>query len=163
MAPDGAQEGKAQDWHKSGSKVRLVNISAPFIQRPVATSLIAAAFLVFGIVAYFNLPVAALPQVDFPTIQVSAALPGASPETMASNVATPLERQFSLITGISQMTSVSSNGSTSVTLQFELSRKHRRRRPGRAVGHQRRQRATAVQPAGRAERSGRSTRPTRRS
>ncbi len=99
-----------------------MNISAPFIQRPVATSLIAAAFLVFGIIAYLNLPVAALPQVDFPTIQVSAALPGASPETMASNVATPLERQFSLITGVTQMTSVSSNGSTTVTLQFELSR-----------------------------------------
>jgi HAE1 family hydrophobic/amphiphilic exporter-1 len=99
-----------------------VNISAPFIRRPVATSLIAAAFLVFGLVAYFNLPVAALPQVDFPTIQVSASLPGASPETMASNVATPLERQFSLINGITQMTSVSANGSTQVTLQFELSR-----------------------------------------
>ena len=99
-----------------------MSISSPFIRRPVATSLIAAAFLVFGIVAYFNLPVAALPEVDFPTIQVSAALPGASPETMASNVATPLERQFSLITGVTQMTSVSSNGSTSVTLQFELSR-----------------------------------------
>ena len=99
-----------------------MNISAPFILRPVATSLIAAAFLVFGLVAYFNLPVAALPQVDFPTIQVSASLPGASPETMASNVATPLERQFSLITGISQMSSVSSVGSTSITLQFELTR-----------------------------------------
>jgi len=99
-----------------------VNLSAPFIRRPVATSLIAAAFLVFGLVAYFNLPVAALPQVDFPTIQVSAALPGASPETMASNVATPLERQFSLITGITQMTSVSASGTTSVTLQFDLSR-----------------------------------------
>jgi len=82
----------------------------------------AAAFLVFGLVAYFNLPVAALPQVDFPTIQVSASLPGASPETMASNVATPLERQFSLITGVTQMTSASSSGSTTVTLQFELSR-----------------------------------------
>ena len=99
-----------------------MNISAPFIRRPVATSLIAAAFLVFGLVAFFNLPVAALPQVDFPTIQVSAALPGASPETMASNVATPLERQFSLIAGITQMTSVSANGSTSVTLQFDLNR-----------------------------------------
>jgi HAE1 family hydrophobic/amphiphilic exporter-1 len=99
-----------------------VNLSAPFIRRPVATSLIAAAFLVFGIVAYFNLPVAALPQVDFPTIQVSASLPGASPETMASNVATPLERQFSLINGVTQMTSSSSNGSTSITLQFELTR-----------------------------------------
>jgi len=99
-----------------------VSLSSPFIRRPVATSLIAAAIFVFGLVAYFNLPVAALPQVDFPTIQVSASLPGASPETMASNVATPLERQLSLIAGVTQMTSVSSNGSTSVTLQFELSR-----------------------------------------
>ncbi len=74
-----------------------MNISAPFIKRPVATSLMAAAFFVLGIVAYFALPVAALPQVDFPTIQVQANLPGASPETMASNVAQPLERQFSLI------------------------------------------------------------------
>jgi HAE1 family hydrophobic/amphiphilic exporter-1 len=100
-----------------------VNPSAPFIRRPVATSLIAAAVLVLGIVAYFNLPVAALPTVDFPTIQVSANLPGASPETMASNVATPLERQFSSIPGLAQLTSVSSTGSTNVTLQFELSRK----------------------------------------
>ncbi|HEX4181686.1 MAG TPA: efflux RND transporter permease subunit, partial [Caulobacteraceae bacterium] len=99
-----------------------MSISSPFIRRPVATSLIAAAFLVFGLVAFFNLPVAALPQVDFPTISVSASLPGASPETMASNVATPLERQFSLIPGITQMTSVSSLGSSSVTLQFDLSR-----------------------------------------
>ena len=98
-----------------------MSISSPFIKRPVATALIALAFLVIGIVAYINLPVAALPNVDFPTIQISAQLPGASPETMASNVATPLERQFSLIPGISQMTSVSSSGSTAVTLQFELS------------------------------------------
>ncbi|MBV9510409.1 MAG: efflux RND transporter permease subunit, partial [Caulobacteraceae bacterium] len=99
-----------------------MSLSSPFIRRPVATSLIAAAILVFGLVAYFNLPVAALPEVDFPTIQVSASLPGASPETMASNVATPLERQFSQIAGVSEMTSVSSNGQTSVTLQFDLSR-----------------------------------------
>ena len=99
-----------------------MSLSAPFIRRPVATSLIAAALLVFGIVAFLNLPVAALPQVDFPTIQVSANLPGASPETMASNVATPLERQFSLIAGVTQMTSVSAIGSTTVTLQFDLSR-----------------------------------------
>jgi HAE1 family hydrophobic/amphiphilic exporter-1 len=99
-----------------------VNLSSPFIRRPVATSLIAAAILVFGIVAYFNLPVAALPQVDFPTIQVNANLPGASPETVASNIATPLERQLSLIPGVTQMTSVSANGSTSITIQFELSR-----------------------------------------
>ncbi|MEI9914721.1 MAG: efflux RND transporter permease subunit [Methylovirgula sp.] len=97
-----------------------MNLSSPFIQRPVATTLIAIGFLLVGIVGYLNLPVAALPNVDFPTIQVSALLPGASPETMASNVATPLERQFSLIPGISQMTSVSALGSTSITLQFEL-------------------------------------------
>ncbi|HEY0225304.1 MAG TPA: efflux RND transporter permease subunit, partial [Mycobacterium sp.] len=97
-----------------------MNLSSPFIHRPVATTLIAIAFLLVGIVGYVNLPVAALPNVDFPTIQVSTLLPGASPETMASNVATPLERQFSLIPGISQMTSVSALGSTSITLQFEL-------------------------------------------
>jgi HAE1 family hydrophobic/amphiphilic exporter-1 len=99
-----------------------VSLSSPFIRRPVATSLIAAAIFVFGLVAYFNLPTAALPQVDFPTISVSASLPGASPETMASNVATPLERQFSQIPGVTQMTSSSTYGSTSVTLQFDLSR-----------------------------------------
>jgi HAE1 family hydrophobic/amphiphilic exporter-1 len=99
-----------------------MNISATFIRRPIATSLIAAAFLAIGIICYVRLPVAALPQVDAPTIQVNANLPGASPETMASNVAQPLERQFSLITGVSQMTSSSSLGSTQVTLQFELGR-----------------------------------------
>jgi HAE1 family hydrophobic/amphiphilic exporter-1 len=98
-----------------------VNLASPFIHRPVATSLLAIAVLLVGIVAYNMLPVAALPNVDFPTIQVSTSLPGASPETMASNVATPLERQFSLIPGITQMTSVSAFGSTSITLQFSLS------------------------------------------
>ncbi len=99
-----------------------MSISSPFIKRPVATSLIAAAFLVVGIICYFQLPVSALPQVDFPTIQVQANLPGASPETMASNVATPLERQLSLIPGVTQLTSSSSLGQTQVVLQFELSR-----------------------------------------
>ena len=99
-----------------------MNISAPFIRRPIATSLIAAAFLVLGIVAFFNLPVAALPEVDFPTIQVSASLPGARPYTTASNIAQPLERQFSQIPGVTEMTSVSSLGSSSITVQFELSR-----------------------------------------
>jgi HAE1 family hydrophobic/amphiphilic exporter-1 len=98
------------------------NLSAPFIRRPVATALIAIGFLLVGIVAYINLPVAALPEVDFPTLQISVGLPGASPETMASNVATPLERQFATVQGLSQMTSVSSLGSTSVTLQFQLNR-----------------------------------------
>jgi HAE1 family hydrophobic/amphiphilic exporter-1 len=99
-----------------------VSISAPFIRRPVATALIAIAFLLVGIVAYISLPVAALPQVDFPTLQITVSLPGASPETMASNVATPLERQFATVQGLSQMTSVSSLGSTSITLQFQLNR-----------------------------------------
>jgi hydrophobe/amphiphile efflux-1 (HAE1) family protein len=97
-----------------------LNLSAPFIKRPVATTLMAFAFLLVGIVAYNSLPVAALPNVDFPTLQISTSLPGASPETMASNVATPLERQFSLIPGIYQLTSVSSLGSTSITVQFNL-------------------------------------------
>ena len=99
-----------------------MNPSSGFIRRPVATTLLAVALLLLGIVAYPLLPVAPLPQVDFPTIQVSASLPGASPETMASNVATPLERQFSLIPGLDQMTSSSALGSTQITLQFILSR-----------------------------------------
>ena len=99
-----------------------MSISSPFIKRPVATSLIAAAFLVVGLVCYFQLPVSALPQVDFPTIQVQANLPGASPETMASNVATPLERQLSLIPGVTQLTSSSNLGQTQILLQFELNR-----------------------------------------
>src|SRR5690348_10371164 len=98
------------------------NFSAPFIRRPVATSLITLAIALSGIVAFRLLPVAPLPQVDFPTINANANLPGASPETMASAVATPLERQFSRIAGVTQMTSSSSLGSTNVTLQFDLSR-----------------------------------------
>src|SRR5579864_3186797 len=98
------------------------NFSAPFIRRPVATTLITVAIALSGIVAFRLLPVAPLPQVDFPTINVGANLPGASPETMASAVATPLERQFSRIAGVTQMTSSSSLGSTNVTLQFDLAR-----------------------------------------
>jgi multidrug efflux pump len=99
-----------------------LNISAPFIRRPVATSLLAAAILLSGILAYWRLPVAPLPRVDFPTIQVSASLPGASPETMASSVATPLERRFGRIAGLTEMTSSSTLGATSITLQFDLDR-----------------------------------------
>src|SRR5438874_3487220 len=98
------------------------NFSAPFIRRPVATSLITFAILLSGVVAFRFLPVAPLPQVDFPTIAVGAGLPGASPETMASAVATPLERFFGRIAGITQMTSTSQLGSTQVVLQFDLSR-----------------------------------------
>ncbi len=98
------------------------NFSLPFIRRPVATSLITVAILLSGIVAFRFLPVAPLPQVDFPTISVGANLPGASPETMASAVATPLERQFGRIAGVTQMTSSSGLGSTGITLQFDLNR-----------------------------------------
>src|SRR5216117_339607 len=97
-------------------------ISAPFIRYPIGTSLMMAGILFVGVVAYPLLPVAPLPQVDFPTIQVSASLPGGSPETMASSVAQPLERQLAQIPGIAQMTSTSSLGSTAITLQFELNR-----------------------------------------
>jgi multidrug efflux pump len=99
-----------------------MNISAPFIKRPVGTSLLAAALLLSGALAFSFLPVAPLPQVEFPTISVGAGLPGASPETMASAVATPLERQFGRIAGINQMTSTSQLGSTSITLSFDLNR-----------------------------------------
>ncbi|MDQ8728543.1 efflux RND transporter permease subunit [Bradyrhizobium sp. LHD-71] len=97
-------------------------ISSAFIRRPIATSLLMAGILFVGIVAYPALPVAPLPQIDFPTIQVSASLPGASPDTMASSVAQPLETQFTQIAGISEMTSTSSLGTTSITIQFNLDR-----------------------------------------
>ena len=99
-----------------------MHLSAPFIQRPVATSLLSLALLMAGSVAYSLLPVASLPDVDYPVIGVGAGLPGASPETMASAVATPLERQFGRIAGVNQMTSTSSLGSTNVTLQFDINR-----------------------------------------
>jgi multidrug efflux pump len=99
-----------------------MHLSAPFIQRPVATSLLSLALLLAGSVAYSLLPVASLPNVDFPVIGVGAGLPGASPETMASSVATPLERQFGRIAGVNQMTSSSSLGSASVALQFDINR-----------------------------------------
>src|ERR1700686_4421455 len=99
-----------------------MNISAPFIKRPVATSLLTIAVLIAGAIAYILLPVAPLPDVDFPTIQVNAQLPGASPETMGSSVATPLEKQFGRIAGVTEMTSSSGLGSTNVTLQFDLNR-----------------------------------------
>ncbi|WP_316229594.1 multidrug efflux RND transporter permease subunit [Bradyrhizobium sp. SZCCHNR1070] len=97
-------------------------ISAPFIRYPIGTSLLMAGILFVGLVAYPLLPVAPLPQVDFPTIQITATLPGASPETMATSVAQPLERQFAQIPGIAQMTSTSYLGTASVTIQFDLSR-----------------------------------------
>ena len=99
-----------------------INFSAPFIQRPVATSLLSFALILAGVLAYTLLPVASVPQVEYPSISVSASLPGADPETMASAVATPLERQFSRIAGINEMTSASATGGTNITMQFDLDR-----------------------------------------
>ena len=115
--------------HASGDSNRarpggltLMNISSPFIHRPVATTLLTVAIALAGAVAFRYLPVSPLPQIDFPTISVAAQLPGASPEIMASSVATPLERQFGRIAGVTEMTSSSYLGTTVVTLQFELDR-----------------------------------------
>src|SRR5207249_7047689 len=101
---------------------RRMSISSPFIHRSVATTLLTVAVAFAGALAYFMLPVSPLPQVEFPTIQVSAALPGASPETMASAVAMPLERQFGRIAGVTDVTSTSALGSTTIVLQFDLGR-----------------------------------------
>jgi multidrug efflux pump len=97
-----------------------MNLSKIFIDRPIATLMLMLAVVMLGGAAYPLLAVSALPRVDFPTIQVSASYPGASPETMAALLAAPLERQFSQIPGVTELTSTSSSGSTSVTLQFEL-------------------------------------------
>jgi hydrophobe/amphiphile efflux-1 (HAE1) family protein len=99
-----------------------VNLSSPFIKRPIATTLFTAAVALAGVAAFPFLPVSPLPQVDYPTINISASLPGASPEIMASSVATPLEREFGRIAGVSEMTATSTGGQTSVTLQFDLNR-----------------------------------------
>ncbi len=99
-----------------------MSISEPFVRRPIATSLLMGGIFLVGLVVYPLLPVAPLPQVDFPTIQVSAQLPGASPETMAATVAQPLEYQFAQISGLSQMTSTNLLGTSQITLQFDLNR-----------------------------------------
>src|SRR6201985_3847516 len=99
-----------------------MSLSSPFITRPIGTTLLTIALAITGAIAFAVLPVAPLPQVDFPTISVSASLPGASAQIMASSVATPLERQLGHIAGVSEMTSSSSLGSTSITLQFDLNR-----------------------------------------
>src|SRR5436309_10805135 len=99
-----------------------MNISEPFIRRPIATTLLTIAIALAGAVAFRLLPVSPLPQVDFPTINVGAQLPGASPQTMASAVATPLERRFGRIAGLAQMTSTSTLGSVGINLQFDLDR-----------------------------------------
>src|SRR3989442_12831296 len=112
---------EANQNEKSKSKTRH-GISELFINRPITTTLVMVAFVLFGLLGYRALPVSDLPTVDYPTISVNASLPGANPETMAASVATPLERQFSGIAGIDSINSSNSQGSTSVTLQFNLSR-----------------------------------------
>src|SRR5215475_8326514 len=99
-----------------------MNISKPYIHRPVATALLTVAVAMAGVIAFNVLPISPLPQVDFPTISVYAMLPGASPETMASAVATPLERQFGRIAAVTEMTSSSYLGSSGIALQFDLAR-----------------------------------------
>src|SRR5690348_15692499 len=99
-----------------------MNLSEVFIRKPIATSLLMLAIAVFGVLSYLALPVSDLPNVDFPTLTVSASLPGADPETMANSVATPLERQFTSIAGLDSMVSMNSMGSSSITLQFDLAR-----------------------------------------
>src|SRR6059058_1862200 len=99
-----------------------MNVSEPFIQRPIATSLLMAGVLLMGLLGYTLLPISSLPPVDFPTIQVTAQYPGASPDVMASSVTTPLERQFGQISGLAMMTSVSSFANANITLQFNLDR-----------------------------------------
>ena len=124
-----------------------MNVSEIFIRKPIGTSLLMAGILVFGIASYQLLPVAALPTVDFPTITVSATLPGASPDTMASSVATPLEQQFATIPGLAQMTSTSGLGTTSITLQFDLNRNIDGARRRRADRDQRGERSIAERSA----------------
>ena len=112
-----------------------MNLSRIFIERPIMTALVSFAILLFGIVAFRALPVAALPSVDYPTIQVQAALPGANPETMASSVATPLEREFSTIAGIESMCSTNSQGSDADHDSVRSRPQYRCGRAGRAVRH----------------------------
>jgi len=119
-----------------------MSLSSAFIRRPVATALFIVAIVLLGGTAYTMLPVAALSNVSFPTISVTAQLPGADPKTMASSVATPLEKQFGQIPYLTQMTSTSSLGYTSIILQF-AERRHQRRRAARAGSHQRRIRPIA--------------------
>ncbi len=114
--------GRRPAAHQNQLGAPRLNISEVFIRRPIATSLLMAGIALFGVVAYRGLAVSDLPSVDFPTIQVSVGLPGADPTTMASAVATPLERQFTSIAGLDSMTSTSSTGNTQITLQFDLDR-----------------------------------------
>ena len=132
-----------------------MNLSAPFILRPIATALLMVGLLLCGLAAYPLLPVGALPNVNYPTIQISAQLPGADPQTMASSVATPLEQQFSQIPGVTQLTSSSALGVAQLTVQFDLSAHRRQRRRRRPRGDQRREPAICRRTSPIRRRSGR--------
>src|SRR5262249_12211911 len=121
-APARRLGGRGEARRSPRGAAALVTSPAPLIRRPVATPLVMLAILLFGVVGYRELPVSDLPNVDLPTLVVTASLPGASPETMASSVATPLERQFTTIAGLGSMNSVNVLGGTQITLQFDLSR-----------------------------------------
>ena len=133
-----------------------MNVSAPFILRPIATTLLMIGLSAIGLIAYALLPIAGVPQVDIPTIQVTAHLPGASAETMATSVAAPLERQLALISGVTSLSSTSSLGQTAITVEFDL---------GRSVDGAAQDVQTAINAAGgdAAEEPSRARRPTRRS
>ena len=122
MTPQDFDSEGAPRRHRFGPDFLPVNLSAPFIRRPVATTLLTLAIALAGLIAFRLLPVAPLPEVDLPVVVVRASMPGASPETMAATVATPLERALGRIAGVTEMTSSSSLGSTSVILQFDLER-----------------------------------------
>ena len=124
-----------------------MNISRPFIMRPVATALLMGALLLSGLLAYRLLPVSALPQVDYPTIRILTFYPGASPEVMTSAVTAPLERQFGQMPGLDQMSSTSSGGASVITLRFNLDKPHRGGRAGSAGRDQRGQQPAAQRPA----------------
>src|SRR5262249_37477074 len=117
-----ARPGVARAGVAASANRGRMNVSAPFIKRPIATSLLALAVLLSGMLAFRTLPVAPLPRVDFPSVSVQAQLPGASPETMASSIATPLERRLGRIAGVNEITSASTTGQTSITIQFDLAR-----------------------------------------
>jgi hypothetical protein len=124
-----------------------MSISAPFIARPIATSLLAVAVLLCGVLGYVSLPVSALPQVDFPTIEVTTQLPGANPDTVATLITASLERQFGQIQGLTTMTSTSSEGTSRNHPAILTRPQHRQRQPGCAGRHQRRRRHAAAEPA----------------
>ena len=154
----------AADLSQIFQDVLAMSISTPFIRRPIATSLLTAAIFLAGLVAYPLLPVAPLPNVQFPTLTVTAQYPGASPETMASTVATPLETEFGqMLPGLSQMTSASVLGTTQITLQFGLGTDLGERRDAGAGGDERGARFVAEERCRVRRRSGRSIRLTARS